>query len=101
VQIAEHVEAAAFAARSGEPLQHLEPVDGTVRHVGIARDARVMRHGQPSPGVDRGQVGVAFFLQEPAARQRSYFRAAEALEQSDTAIPMRASCRFGADEHQF
>ena len=100
-EVREHVEGMALAARFGEPLQHFRPVDRAARHVRIARNSRIQRNGQPCPGVERGLIGVALNLQEPAPRQRADFRAAEALEQLDAPLAMRATGGRGRDQHQF
>src|SRR5712691_11632249 len=81
MEIGEHVEGVAFAARSGEPLRQLWPVDGAARHIRIARGPEVKRHGQPSPRVARGLVRMAAKFQEAAACKGAYFRSAKALEQ--------------------
>src|SRR4029453_19396340 len=81
MEVGEHVEGVALAARSGEPLRHLRPVEGAARHIRIAWGSEVKRHRQLPPRVARGLVRMAVKLQEAAARQRAYFRAAKALEQ--------------------
>src|SRR5439155_8685011 len=81
VKIPEHVERAGFAARSCEPMQHLRPADRAARRVRIARNARVQRHGELSPGLERSLIGMPLNLQEAAARQRSHLWPSEAFEQ--------------------
>jgi hypothetical protein len=56
-----------------------------------SRGIRVERYREPSPGLERGLVGVALNFKEPAPRQRPDFRAAEALEQLDAAVAVRAA----------
>jgi hypothetical protein len=66
-----------------------------------SRGIRVERYREPSPGLERGLVGVALNFKEPAPRKRPDFRAAEALEQLDAAVAVRAAGGLGADQHQF
>ena len=66
---------------------------------GIARNAGIVRDGQPPPGVERGLI-VALHLQKAAPRQRADFRAAEAFEQLDAPLEMVAAGGRGADQDQ-
>src|ERR1700737_982917 len=78
----------------------LWPADRAASHVWIARDTRVERKSQSSPRIERGLVRLTLNLQEPAARQSSDFRAAEAFEQRHAPVSMRTSGGLRADEHQ-
>src|SRR4051812_20004245 len=80
MQIRKEVEVVAFAAGPREPLQHLRPIDRAPCHIRIARDARVMRHGEPYPGGNRGLIRLSLLFQKAPPRQRADLWSAETLE---------------------
>src|SRR6185437_7633972 len=52
-QLRKHVEPTTFAAGSTEPAQHIRSGDHAPRRIRVAWNARVMRHRESPPGVER------------------------------------------------
>ena len=97
----QHVEGLALAAGLAEPAQHLGPADRAPDGVGIARNARVVRHREPPPCIEPGLVRLTADLQETPPRQRADFGPAKALEQLDAPLRIGAADRLGADQNEF